>query len=80
MKRFEPELVLVSAGFDSRIGDPLGMLKLTDHDFIDLTSLVLDIAEKYGDGRLVSVLEGGYDLGGLASAVAAHVATLAERS
>ena len=76
MQRFEPDLVLISAGFDSRVGDPLGALMLTDHDFADLTALMLDVAEKYADGRLVSVLEGGYDLGGLASAAAAHVETL----
>jgi len=78
MERFEPDLVLISAGFDSRVGDPLGALMLTDHDFADLTSLMLDVAEKYADGRLVSVLEGGYDLGGLASASAAHVGALSQ--
>ncbi|MFH0909602.1 MAG: histone deacetylase [bacterium] len=76
MQRFEPDLVLISAGFDSRVGDPLGALMLTDHDFADLTSLMLDVAGKYADGRLISVLEGGYDLGGLASAAAAHVQAL----
>jgi acetoin utilization deacetylase AcuC-like enzyme len=77
MERFKPGIVLISAGFDSRVGDPLGSLMLTDHDFADLTSLMLDVAKKYAGGRLVSVLEGGYNLDGIASAAVAHVRTLA---
>jgi acetoin utilization deacetylase AcuC-like enzyme len=75
---FRPELVLISAGFDSRIGDPLGNFLLTDSDFADLTHLALGIARKHAGGRLVSMLEGGYNLGGLASAVVAHVSALLE--
>jgi acetoin utilization deacetylase AcuC-like enzyme len=70
-ERFRPRLVLISAGFDSRIGDPLGRFTLTDRDFADLTRAVMGIS-----GRVVSVLEGGYDLEGLASAAAAHVRAL----
>jgi len=77
MQRFRPELVLISAGFDSRIGDPLGRFTLTDEDFADLTRAVMEIADRSAAGRVVSVLEGGYDLGGLASATAAHVGALA---
>ena len=73
---FSPEFVLISAGFDSRGGDPLGDFRLEDGDFAALTQLLLDIAAEQAHGRLVSVLEGGYDLQGLASASAAHVATL----
>ena len=73
---FKPDLVLVSAGFDSRGGDPLGRFTLTDEDFADLTRTVMDIAEKHSGRRLVSVLEGGYSLAGLGAAVAAHVRTL----
>jgi acetoin utilization deacetylase AcuC-like enzyme len=73
---FKPDLVLISAGFDSRIGDPLGHFTLTDQDFAELTTIMLDIADKHARGRLVSVLEGGYDLGGLACAVRAHVQAL----
>ena len=73
---FAPELVLVSAGFDSRDGDPLGQLALTDEDFAALTRICLDVADRHAGGRLVSVLEGGYNLRGLASAVAAHVRSL----
>lgn len=73
---FKPQLVLISAGFDSRIGDPLGKFTLTDRDFADLTEVMLQIAAKHAGGRLVSVLEGGYNLEGLASAAAAHVLRL----
>ncbi|MGB2614313.1 MAG: histone deacetylase [Phycisphaerae bacterium] len=76
--RFKPDLVLVSTGFDSRAGDPLGGFRLSDEDFADLTRLVLGIAREHAGGRLVSVLEGGYALDGLASASAAHVRALAE--
>jgi len=72
--RFKPELVLISAGFDSRVGDPLGRFTLTDEDFADLTRTVMSI----GDGRLVSLLEGGYNLAGLALASTAHVSALLE--
>jgi acetoin utilization deacetylase AcuC-like enzyme len=71
-ERFRPDLVLISAGFDSRLGDLLGRFTLTDEDFADLTRAVMGI----NDGRLISVLEGGYNLDGLASAAAAHVAAL----
>ena len=75
--RFRPDLVMISAGFDSRIGDLLGAFTLTDRDFTDLTRTVMGIAEKHAGGRVVSVLEGGYTLSGLASASAAHVEALA---
>jgi acetoin utilization deacetylase AcuC-like enzyme len=74
---FKPDLVLTSAGFDSRFGDPLGRFTLSDDDFADLTRVMLEIADKHAGGRLVSVLEGGYDLAGLASAATAHVRALA---
>jgi acetoin utilization deacetylase AcuC-like enzyme len=77
-KRVKPELVLISAGFDSREGDPLGNFLLTDTDFADLTRIMLEIADQSAGGRLVSVLEGGYSLTGLASAVRAHVQALLE--
>ena len=74
---FKPELVLISAGFDSRLGDPLGGFCLTDEDFAELTGLMLDIARKHASGRMVSTLEGGYNPAGLAKAVLAHCQTLA---
>jgi acetoin utilization deacetylase AcuC-like enzyme len=70
---FRPDLVLVSAGFDSRVGDPLGQFLLKDDDFHHLTDLMTDLAAKCCAHRLVSVLEGGYHLGGLALAADAHV-------
>jgi acetoin utilization deacetylase AcuC-like enzyme len=73
MEKFRPELVLISAGFDSREGDPLGHLRLKDADFADLTKMVRGIADRSGQGRVVSLLEGGYSLEGLASAATAHV-------
>ena len=76
MKDFEPELVMISAGFDSRVGDPLGQFRLTDEDFADLTRMLMDVADEHAGGRVVSVLEGGYSLEGLAAGVASHVKTL----
>ena len=76
MDEFRPDLVMVSAGFDSRVGDPLGHFLLEDKDFGELSNILLEIADKYAGGRLISVLEGGYDLGGLESAVHAHARAL----
>ncbi len=76
MKKFKPELVMISAGFDSREGDPLGKFTLDDDAFVELTKLMLSLAKEYCNGHLVSVLEGGYSLEGLASAAGAHVKTL----
>lgn len=78
MEAWRPELILISAGFDSRIGDPLGHFRLTDDDFIALTRRLLRIAESSAGGRLISVLEGGYSLPGLATAAGAHLRTLLE--
>lgn len=75
--RFKPDLVFLSAGFDSRVSDPLGRFTLSDDDFAELTTILLEMADKHAKGRLISILEGGYSLTGLASAVAAHAATLA---
>jgi len=75
-RAFHPDLVLISAGFDSRIGDPLGNFLLTDADFTDLTKVLREIADQSAGGRLVSILEGGYSLEGLAAGVRAHVEAL----
>jgi acetoin utilization deacetylase AcuC-like enzyme len=74
--RFKPQLVMVSAGFDSRAGDPLGRFTLTDADFAEMTEVLLEIANRHAGGRLVSVLEGGYPIDGLALAVGAHLGRL----
>ena len=76
VRSFEPDLILISAGFDSRIHDPLGQFRLEDADFAELTRMLLDAAEKTAHGRLISVLEGGYNLSGLASAANAHIRAL----
>jgi acetoin utilization deacetylase AcuC-like enzyme len=76
MDEFRPDLVLISAGFDSRTGDPLGHFRLTDADFGELTTLLQEVADKHSGGRLVSVLEGGYNLDGLTKAVGSHVEAL----
>ena len=75
-QKFRPELVLISAGFDSRIGDPLGRFKIDDEGFRDLTRIMLEVANINAGGKLVSILEGGYNLNGLALAVLAHVGEL----
>lgn len=73
---FRPDLVMISAGFDSRRGDPLGYFVLTDTDFAELTILMRGIADKFAKGRLISILEGGYNLDGLTKAVSAHAHAL----
>lgn len=79
-RNFKPELIFISAGFDSRQGDPLGRFILTDADFATATKLVCDLATEFAGGRVVSVLEGGYDLEGLKSSVGAHVKALAHET
>ncbi|PYS96914.1 MAG: histone deacetylase [Acidobacteria bacterium] len=76
--KFRPDLVIISAGFDSRAGDPLGQLMLEDSDFVSLTRTVKSWARDACGGRLVSCLEGGYDLSTLGATVRAHVRALAE--
>jgi acetoin utilization deacetylase AcuC-like enzyme len=76
MDEFRPEIVFISAGFDARVDDPLGGLNWTDDDFGALTDRLVAFAEKYASGRLVSVLEGGYNPAGLAKAVETHVRRL----
>ncbi len=74
--RFRPDIVLISAGFDSRQGDPLGAYRITDKGFRRMTAMALELADRHADGRLVSVLEGGYDPRGNALAAAAHVGSM----
>jgi len=76
---FRPDLVLVSAGFDAHIADPLAQLSLLVPDFEWITRRLCDIADTHAGGRVVSSLEGGYDLDALATSVAAHVRILMER-
>ena len=76
---FAPELVLVSAGFDAHRADPLAQLMLDVEDFAWMTARICDIADAHAGSRVVSALEGGYDLGALAASAAAHVEQLMER-
>lgn len=73
---FGPDLILVSAGFDAHERDPLGGLRFNEQDFSEATKRLMDIADRRCAGRIVSLLEGGYDLEGLAGSVAAHVRAL----
>jgi acetoin utilization deacetylase AcuC-like enzyme len=73
---FGPDLLLISAGFDAHKNDPLGSLELTEEDYVWATLYLMDAAHRHADGRVVSVLEGGYDLRALASSVAVHVQAL----
>jgi|TARA_A100001391_G_scaffold184988_2_gene153260 acetoin utilization deacetylase AcuC-like enzyme len=76
LDNFAPDLILVSAGFDAEKRDPLAQLEWVGSDFAWVTGKLMDIAEQRCSNRLVSMLEGGYDLGGLASGVSAHVGML----
>jgi len=77
---FAPQLILISAGFDAHAQDPLANLALREADFDWATAALCDIADRRCGGRVVSALEGGYDLAALASCCAAHVKILMERS
>lgn len=74
--KFSPDLIIISAGFDSHLGDPLGQLLLQDRDFVDMTRAVKQWAASSCQGRLVSCLEGGYNLETLGETVRAHVEEL----
>jgi acetoin utilization deacetylase AcuC-like enzyme len=75
---FQPDFLLISAGFDARVNDPIGGLRWEDGTFAAMTRLCLDLADRWCKGRIVSSLEGGYHPPGLASAAMAHVRALAE--
>ena len=74
--KFKPDLIFISAGFDAHKADPLGQLLLTDEDFIRMTSMVKEWAASVCEGRIISCLEGGYNLETLGSTVRAHVRAL----
>jgi len=76
MEEFSPQFVLISAGFDAHMADPLANISLTGNGYERLTQRIKSIAEKHGQGRLVSVLEGGYDLKALGESVEAHIRVL----
>jgi acetoin utilization deacetylase AcuC-like enzyme len=76
LEKFAPEFVIISAGFDAHYRDPLASINLKAEDFGWVTKKLMDVAERSAGGRVVSVLEGGYDLQGLKESVAAHVTAL----
>ena len=76
LREFKPDVLLISAGFDAHTRDPLANLNLVEADFAWVTQKLMDIAEQSAQGRIVSMLEGGYDLQGLSRSVAAHVTAL----
>jgi acetoin utilization deacetylase AcuC-like enzyme len=76
LERFRPEFVIISAGFDAHRDDPLAQLMLVEADYAWSTERLVEIAKKHAQGRIVSSLEGGYDLDALAGSAAAHVAAL----
>ena len=76
LRAFKPEFLVLSAGFDAHTRDPLANLNLVEADFTWVTKKLMDIANDNAQGRIVSVLEGGYDLEGLSRSVAAHVTAL----
>ena len=80
LEEFKPELLIISAGFDAHISDPLANLELVEEDYEWITHKLCDIVDKHCNGRLVSSLEGGYNLDALAASVAVHVKVLMERS
>jgi acetoin utilization deacetylase AcuC-like enzyme len=76
LEDFKPELIIISAGFDAHYRDPLANINLAEEDFAWATKKIMDVAERHASGRLVSLLEGGYDLQALGNSVAAHVIAL----
>jgi acetoin utilization deacetylase AcuC-like enzyme len=76
LAEFAPELVIISAGFDAHMRDPLANINLEETDFAWATQKLMDIADRHAGGRVVSLLEGGYDLQALGNSVAAHVGVL----
>ncbi len=76
LKNFSPDLILLSAGFDAHKRDPLANLNWTNNDFGWVTGKLMDVADQHCENRIVSLLEGGYDLEGLAGGVSAHVKML----
>lgn len=77
LEDFEPQLILISAGFDAHRDDPLGSLALVEDDYVWMTRQLMLLAERHSQGRIVSMLEGGYNLDALGASVVAHVGALA---
>ncbi len=78
LERFAPQIIFISAGFDAHIRDPLASLELVEDDYVWATRELAALAARHAEGRIVSTLEGGYDLYALAASAAAHVKALME--
>ena len=76
VKSFKPDLILISAGFDAHHRDPLAQINLVGEDFDWATGRLLEVADRFSNNRVVSLLEGGYDLEGLAESAGLHIARL----
>ena len=76
LEAFKPELIIVSAGFDAHEEDPLAGMRLLDADYVWMTQQIMEMANRHADGRIVSMLEGGYALPALSRAASAHVKVL----
>jgi acetoin utilization deacetylase AcuC-like enzyme len=76
IESFRPDMILISAGFDAHWRDPLAQIELTEEDFAWATAELMELADRFAGGRIVSVLEGGYDLEGLSKSAAAHIRQL----
>ena len=78
LKEFKPEFILLSAGFDAHKNDPLAQINLESKDYYILTNRILILAKKFCEGKVVSILEGGYDLNALKESVSFHIQSLQE--
>ena len=73
LNQFKPEIIYVSAGFDAHIDDPLAGMQLVNQDYVWITNFIKQVAKQHAQGRIVSLLEGGYHLPALAQAASAHI-------
>ncbi len=78
LHKHQPQMIFISAGFDAHKDDPLGDLNLVEDDYIWITQQIMEVADQYAQGRIVSCLEGGYNLDALARSATAHIQTLAQ--
>jgi len=76
LEELEPQMIFISAGFDAHVEDDMAMLRFTEADYAWVTQRVKEVADKYAEGRIVSVLEGGYALSALGRSVVAHLKVL----
>ena len=75
---FQPQLIIISAGFDAHREDDLGQMGLVEDDYVWMTKKIKEVAKEYAQGRIVSCLEGGYNLSALGRSVVAHLKALAD--